>query len=202
MKFCQRCGAQNDDNVAYCTSCGAAIEMQEVQPQNEYFQPADIQPNYNQPNYGQPVYGQTSYGSPVLHRAVQTDRSLFIYIILTIITCGIYGYYFIHKLAKDTNTMCFEDGDKTSGLGMYILLNIVTCGFYSYYWLYKIQNRYCTAAQRYGFFIPETGGSVLLWNIFGVLLCGIGPFIAMNIVITSANKVGTVYNMKYVYYNR
>ena len=214
MKICQKCGAQNADGVAFCTACGAKFEVPGSQPGYAQ-QPQNIQPNYNyqqqnaQPNYGyqqqggQPGYGYqaSGYGAAAgrFHNPVQTDRSLIMYILLTIVTCGIYGYIFIHKLAQDTNEMCYEDGEQTPGLGMYILLSILTCGFYSYYWLYKIQNRLQASGPRYGVPIAENGTTVLLWLVFGSLLCGIGSFIGINIVITTANKVGMAYNMKYIY---
>ena len=65
---------------------------------------------------------------------IQTDRSLVMYILLSIITCGIYGYYFIYKLAVDVNEMCKSDGDSTPGLLAFILLSLITCGLYAYYW--------------------------------------------------------------------
>ena len=34
---------------------------------------------------------------------IRTDRSIAIYILLSIVTCGIYSMYFIHSLAKDIN---------------------------------------------------------------------------------------------------
>ena len=174
MKFCQKCGAQNTDDAIFCCACGSKVDVPSVQPGV--------------------TYAPTSF-----HKPVQTDRSLFMYIILTLVTCGIYGIYFIYKLAEDANEMCFEDGEKTPGLGMYFLLSLVTCGFYSYYWLYKIQNRFQAAGPRFGIPVTESGTTVLVWYIFGSLLCGIGSFIGMNIIITTANKIGTAYNMKYVY---
>ena len=128
---------------------------------------------------------------------VKTDWSLVMYILLTLVTCGIYAYYMVYKLAQDVNQMCAEDGDSVGGLGAYILLSIVTCGFYSWYWLYKIQNRMNANAPRYGVMIPENGSTVLMWYIFGSLLCGIGSFVGMNIILTSANKLGVAYNARY-----
>lgn len=177
MKFCPNCGTQLPDGVIFCGSCGTKIGTPNTQ-QSYAYQPAG------------------AFGA---HRLVQTDRSLFIYIILSIVTCGIYGLYFIYKLAEDANEMCFDDGEKTPGLGMYILLSLVTCGFYSYYWLYKLQNRFYAAGPRYGIPISENGTTVLVWYILGSFICGIGAFVGMNIIISSANKVGTAYNMKYVY---
>lgn len=35
---------------------------------------------------------------------------------------------------------------------------------------------------------------MLMWQIFGAMLCGIGPFIAMNILIKNTNKICEAYN--------
>ena len=40
----------------------------------------------------------------------------------------------------------------------------------------------------------ENGTTVLMWQIFGVVLCGIGPFIAMSILIKNSNKICDAYN--------
>lgn len=174
MKFCPNCGTQLDESAVFCANCGSRLDAPSA--------PAS-----------------SGYAPTGLHKPVQTDRSLFMYIVLVLVTCGIYGIYFIYKLAQDANEMCFDDGEKTPGLGMYFLLSIVTCGFYSYYWLYKVQNRFYAAGPRYGIPVAENGTTVLMWYIFGSLLCGIGSFVGMNIIITTANKIGTAYNMKYVY---
>ena len=102
----------------------------------------------------------------------------------------------IYKLAKDVNQICEGDGDHVGGLLAYILLSYITCGFYSYYWLYKIQNRLQLAGARLGVPVSENGTTVLLWLILGSLLCGIGSLYGMHIVYSTANKVGTAYNMR------
>ena len=56
---------------------------------------------------------------------IKEDRSLLMYIVLTIITCGIYSYYFVYKLAQDMNVMCSGDGEETAGLLKFILLSIL-----------------------------------------------------------------------------
>ena len=125
---------------------------------------------------------------------IQTNRSLIAYILLSIITCGIYGYYFIYSIARDVNTMCRDDGEKTGGLLAFILLSFVTCGFYGLYWEYKLGNRLAANAPRYGITFQENGTSVLLWYLVGSLLCGIGPFIAMPILIKNTNALAAAYN--------
>lgn len=127
---------------------------------------------------------------------VDTDRSLLVYILLSVITCGFYGYYFIYKLAKDVNMMCRNDGDNVGGLGAYILFSFLTCGIYSFYWLYKIQNRLNAAGPQYGIHIQEDGTTVLMWLIIGSLLCGLGALYAYHIVFKSANAIGAAYNAR------
>lgn len=134
-------------------------------------------------------------GYPTATR-IPTNRSLIAYILLSIITCGIYSYYFIYSIARDVNTMCREDGQKTGGLLAFILLSFVTCGFYGLYWEYKLGNRLAANAPRYGITFQENGTSVLLWYLVGILLCGIGPWVAMHILIKNTNALAAAYNAR------
>ena len=134
-------------------------------------------------------------GYPTATR-IPTNRSLIAYILLSIITCGIYSYYFIYSIARDVNTMCREDGQKTGGLLAFILLSFVTCGFYGLYWEYKLGNRLAANAPRYGLTFQENGTSVLLWYLVGALLCGIGPWVAMHILIRNTNALAAAYNAR------
>ena len=88
------------------------------------------------------------------------------------------------------------DGDSTPGLAAFILLSFVTCGFYALYWYYKIGNRLQANAPRYGLMFQENGTTVLMWQIVGALLCGLGPIFAMNIIIKNTNAMATAYNVR------
>lgn len=127
---------------------------------------------------------------------VQNNRSLLKYILLSIVTCGIYGLFFIHTLARDVNVICGADGKNTPGLLKLWLFTILTCGIYAYIWYYNLGNRLAENAPRYGLTFAENGTSVLMWMLFGSLLCGIGPFIAMNIIIKNTNQLATAYLTK------
>lgn len=124
---------------------------------------------------------------------VDNNRSLLKYILLTLVTCGIYSYYFIYKLALDVNIICAGDGKETAGLIKFILLSLITCGIYSWYWYYSIGNRLAANAPRYGLTMIENGTTVLCWMLFGAFLCGIGPFIAMHIIIKNTNALASAY---------
>lgn len=125
---------------------------------------------------------------------IQEDRALWKYIVFGILTCGIYGYYFIYQLAMDVNEMCADDGKKTSGLAAFILLSFLTCGIYAWFWYYSLGNRLQENAPRYGLNFSENGTSVLLWLLLGSWLCGIGIFVAIHILIKNTNALAKAYN--------
>ena len=63
-------------------------------------------------------------------------RNIAVAIILTIVTCGIYGLYWFVKLTDEMNYVSGHRND-TSGV-MALILSVVTCGIYTYYWSYKM----------------------------------------------------------------
>lgn len=75
-----------------------------------------------------------------------------------------------------------------------MLLSIVTCGFYGFYWYYSLGNRLAENAPRYGMNFQENGTTVLLWYLVGAFACGIGPFVAMYIIIKNTNALCGAYN--------
>lgn len=132
---------------------------------------------------------------------INTNRSLLTYILLTIVTCGIYSYYFLYCMARDMNIMCEGDGEQTSGLAVFILLSFVTCGIYAWIWYYKLGNRLATNAPRYGLTFQENGTTILMWLLIGSFVCGIGPFVAMHILIKNTNTLAAAYNQSKGFYN-
>ena len=65
-------------------------------------------------------------------------RSIAMCIILSLVTCGIYGIYWFVVLTDDANTLLPDNKglNNTSG-GVAFLLSLVTCGIYGLYWAYK-----------------------------------------------------------------
>ena len=103
------------------------------------------------------------------------QRDFWIYLLLSIVTCGIYGIYFWYKYTEDVNTVCYGDGQETMNYILVVLLSLVTCGIFT-------------------FIFQENGTSALLWYIFGSLICGIGPYIAQYSLIKNMNALATAYN--------
>ena len=128
-------------------------------------------------------------------RLVKTDRSLLLYILLSIVTCGFYNLFFVSSLAGDVNEMCRGDGKKTADVLMYLLLSVVTCGFYSIYWWYSVSERVGNAAARRRLqHLNFSGSTFLLWYLVGIVLCGLGSFVAYYKLFDACNQVGNQYN--------
>ena len=127
---------------------------------------------------------------------LKEDRSLLAYVLLCIITCGIYGYYFIYTVARDVNIACADDDEETAGLGVYILLSFVTCGFYNLYWMYKLGNRLAKNAPEFGLTMPENGTTIVLWKLLGALVCFIGSFVGDYILIKNTNEICAAWNRR------
>lgn len=208
--FCKNCGTQVPENQKFCSNCGAPISAGATvqagfekavdgvkdtvgktvdsakgyaESANQDFNSAigDIEKDFGGSKMGP--------GTPL-----KTDRNLIVFILLSIVTCGFYGYYFIYSIARDVNIVCDGDGENTGGLLAYILLSYITCGFYNIYWLYKLGNRLQNNAPRFGMNFPENGTTVLMWIIFGSLLCWVGSFVGYNIVISNTNRLCEAYN--------
>ena len=204
--FCSNCGKEIKDGVKFCPSCGApnsaaekikaaateAFDSTEKELGSAINEVEDSIRSVENRDTGNGNANGSVYGSP--KERLKDDRGIASYIILSIITCGIYGYYFIYKMAHDVNLACDGDGESTTGLGMFIVLSFITCGFYAYYWYYKLGNRLADNAPRYGLRFREDGTTVLLWCLFGLLVCGIGPFIGMYILIKNSNLICGAYN--------
>ena len=127
---------------------------------------------------------------------VKHDRSLLMFILLSFVTCGIYSIYFWYQYVNDLNTVCDGDGKETHNYIIVLLLSIVTCGIYHYIWEYGVGNRLQENARRYDLEFSENGTTVLMWGIFGMLLCGVGFFIAYHIMIKNMNALAAVYNSR------
>lgn len=153
-------------------------------------QPPQSGPRYNAP----PQYNAYQNGAPVGYTPLRTDRSLVMCVLLSFVTCGLYSLYFVYKLAQDVNTACAGDGKQTAGLLKLYLLTLVTCGIYAWVWYYSLGNRLAENAPRYGMHFSENGTSVLMWMFFGSFLCGVGPFVALHIIIKNTNAICAAYN--------
>lgn len=93
------------------------------------------------------------------------ERNIVTCILLSIVTCGIYGIYWFITLTDDVSR-ANEDPNFT-GVKSF-LLSIVTCGIYGFYWNYKIGKELFEANQKKGITANDNSTIYLILGIFGL----------------------------------
>lgn len=93
-------------------------------------------------------------------------RDLVTSIILSIVTCGIYGIVWFIGLTDDAKAAS-NDETLQSG-GMAFLLTLITCGIYGFFWAYKMGKAINKARVEKG--MPDDDKSTLyiILQIFGL----------------------------------
>lgn len=117
------------------------------------------------------------------------ERGMVSYIILSVLTLGIYHIVFWTKLSKDVNALCEGDGKKTMKYVFCWLLNIVTVGIFGFVWKYKLAKRLQDNAARYDLRISESGALVVVLAIVFAFF----P-VAQAVLIKNFNALARAYN--------
>lgn len=160
MKICQKCGAKCEDHVMFCQECGSPLE----QNSNGTMGGMDSPYGNMQNNYGGQPNENMGYGGN-MYQSI-TPRSIPVAVILSIVTCGIYGIYWMIKMNDEINQLAGEP-QATSG-GMVFLLSLVTCNIYGLYWMYKMGERCDRIKGTYG----NSGVLYLIISFLGLQIVG------------------------------
>ena len=92
-------------------------------------------------------------------------RDLVVSIILSIVTCGIYAFFWIAQMTNDANKLSGRENEASGGL--VVLLGIITCGIYFWYWNYQMGKKVYEIQLKNN--MPATDNSLLflLLAVFG-----------------------------------
>lgn len=93
------------------------------------------------------------------------EKNIATCIILSIITCGIYGIVWFITLTDDTAVA--SDDNKMSG-GIAFLLTLVTCGIYRLYWSYVMGKNLYNAKEKAGLRGNDNAVLYLILSFFGL----------------------------------
>lgn len=124
---------------------------------------------------------------------LKQKRSFLQYILLSVVTCSLYHYWFMDSLVKDVNAICKKDGQDTVGVGRMIGFSILTFGVYQYLWFAEIVDRIYDSADEYDVEIRQDSESFFIWMI---LVPFIGYFIAMHRFVSDVNQLAAVYEKR------
>ncbi len=152
--FCPKCGQPVDGSSSFCASCGAPLGAQQNQQYSNNGQ-------YRNPDIG-------SY-FPSSQNGAIPSRSIGLYLVLSIVTCGLFCIYWMIVLVNDLNRAADTPND-TSG-GIVYLLSLVTCGIYGIYWMFKAGEKVSAIRRKMG--VPDSGNNGIIYLILQLLGFGI-----------------------------
>lgn len=178
--FCTNCGNALEEGAKTCPNCGTPVPgadfddvIEEAPKATDYFDNADS--SYTADSTSN---SQTEYSYSNTRYTSITERNIAVAIILTIVTCGIYGLFWFVKITDETNELS-GDTTQTSG-GLALVLTIVTCGIYGIYWAYRLGEKVDNINGANG------GSSAILFLILQLFGLGI---INYGIAQDTINKV-------------
>lgn len=142
---------------------------------------------------------ETSYTASSASPAVQlpTNRSLLKFILLSIITLGIYGLVVMTKISTEINTIAGPyDNKKTMNYCLVVLIfSWLTMGIVPLVWAHRFSNRVGSELLRRNLPYQFNAGTFWLWNVLGSLIV-VGPFVYTHKLLTAMNMLCTDYNAK------
>lgn len=94
------------------------------------------------------------------------ERNIAVSIILTIITCGIYGIYWFIVLTDEAKKEA-KDEQMMSG-GLCFILTLITCGIFGFYWAYKMGKILQIAKEKNSLNASDNSVLYLVLQIFGL----------------------------------
>lgn len=95
------------------------------------------------------------------------EKNIAVCIILSIVTCGIYGIIWFISMTDDTVRLNNGVEYNTTG-GTAFLLSLITCGIYGYYWAYKMGKALTKAGEQKNIMISDNSVLYLVLNIFNL----------------------------------
>lgn len=107
------------------------------------------------------------------------ERNIALCIVLSIVTCGLYGIYWFICLTNEMNAVAKVEG--TSG-GVAFLLSIITCNIYGLYWGYKQGEKIDIAKSNRG--LPSNNSGILY-----LILCICLPIVAWALMQNEINML-------------
>lgn len=127
---------------------------------------------------------------------LKTNRGLLKFILLSVITLGIYAIVAMSSVSSDVNVICSRyDGKKTMHYCLlFFLVGPITLGIADLVWYHRISNRIGGELQRRGLGYDFGAKDFWLWGILGSLIV-VGPFIYTHKLFKAMNALSENYNV-------
>lgn len=183
MRNCTHCGAPVGEKTVVCVKCG-------------YIQ------NHPAAQAAAPVsLAQRVSAVPAVSKApavqLKTDRSLLKFILLSILTFGIYGIVVMSSISRDINTIASRyDFRRTMHYcWVYFLFSWLTLGIVPLVWGHRLCGRIGRELLRRRISYKFGAGTFWGWGIFGSLIL-IGPLVYTHKLLKAMNILAENYNFR------
>ena len=126
---------------------------------------------------------------------LKTNKGLLKFILLSLITFGIYGLVVMSSVSTDINiTASRYDGKHTMHYCLlFFLVAPITLGIASIVWYHKISARIGNELSRRGIAYSFGASSFWLWNVLGAFII-VGPFVYIHKLLKATNLINEHYN--------
>lgn len=128
---------------------------------------------------------------------LNTDRSLMKYILLNIVTLGIYSLVFYSVISSDINIIAGRyDGKRTMHFCLLaFIIAPLTMGIGVWVWYHRLSNRIGDELARRHIRYDFNATTFWLWNVLGSFII-VGPFIYLHKLATASNMLAAHYNIE------
>lgn len=127
---------------------------------------------------------------------LKTNRGLLKFILLNIITLGIYSLVIFSGISSDINVIASRyDGKKTMHFCLlFFLVGPITLGIADIVWFHRISNRIGNELKRRQIAYSFSASDYWLWNVLGAAIV-IGPFVYLHKLFKAMNMLSENYNI-------
>lgn len=128
---------------------------------------------------------------------LKTDRGLLKFILLSIITLGIYSLVAMSSVSNDINIIASRyDGKKTMHFCLLsFIVAPITLGIAIFVWYHKISNRIGGELKRRNLDYSLSAVDFWLWSVLGSLII-VGPLVYTYKLFKAMNTLASDYNVK------
>lgn len=141
-------------------------------------------------------YTAAAAAAPAPYGQLKTNRGLLKFVLLSIITFGIYGIVVLSGISGDINLIASRyDGKKTVHYCLvYFVFSWLTLGIYPLVWYHGLSNRIGNELKRRNISYSFGAGTFWGWGVLGSLII-VGPFIYNYKLFKSMNLLSEDYNI-------
>ena len=127
---------------------------------------------------------------------LKTNKGLLKYILLALITFGIYPLVVMSAVSNDINIVASRyDGKKTMHFCLLtFIVAPITCGIAGIVWYHKISNRIGAELKRRGIAYSFSAADFWLWNVLSAFIA-VGPLVYLHKLFKATNLMCADYNV-------